>query len=105
MKFKSMIGNHELDQTSSDSNLFDGVEWNTPRQVACQDLADFILSFTRFFKALDHVLQDPTDCGSEWTLTSVSYGGSSLQSVVGAFCSHSAPTVRRPTLSWVLFVM
>lgn len=105
MKFEPMIGNHELHQASSDPNLLDGVEGNALGQVACQDLMDFTLSFAGLFKTLHHVLQDPADCGPQGTLSPVSYGGSGLQSVVGVFCGHSVPTVRRLTLSWVLFVM
>ena len=100
-----MIGNHELNQTSSDPNLLDRVEGNTLGQVACQDLTDFILSFAGFFKALHHVLQHPADGGPERTLSPVSYGRSGLQSVVGAFCGHGDPTVRRLTMSWLLFAM
>ena len=105
MKFKTMIGNHELDQTSSDSNLLDGVEGNPLGQVACEDLMDFILTLAGFFKALHHVLQDPTNCGPEWTLSPVSNGRSGLQPMVGAVCVHSVRTVRRLTVSWVLFAV
>lgn len=83
-----MIWNHQLDQTSSDSDLLDGVQRNALRQMACQDLMNFFLSFAGPFKALHHVLQDSTDGGSKWTLTPVPNGGSSLQSVMGAFCRH-----------------
>ncbi len=83
-----MIWNHELDQTSSDSDFFDGVQWNALWQMACQDLMNFFLSFVGLLEALHHVLQDPTDGGPEWTLTPVTYGGSGLQPVMGAFCRH-----------------
>ena len=88
MEFESMIWDHELDQTSSDSDLLDGVQRNTFRQMACQDLMNLFLSFAGLFKALHHVLQDSTDGGPKWTLTPVSNGGSGLQSVMGAFCRH-----------------
>lgn len=83
-----MIWNHELDQTSSDSDLLDGVQRNALREMACQDLMNFFLSFAGLFKALHHVLQDSTDGGPKWTLTPVPNGGSGLQSMVGAFCGH-----------------
>ena len=88
MKFESMIGNHELDQTPSDSNLLDGVERNAFWKVASQNLMNFILSPAGFLKALHHVLQDPTNRGPDWTLSPVSYGGSGLEPVMGVFCSH-----------------
>jgi len=88
MKFEPMIWNHELDQTSSDSDLLDRVQRNAFRQMACQDLMNFLLSFAGFLEPLDHVLQDSTDGGAKWTLSPVSYGGSGLQSVMGAFCRH-----------------
>ena len=88
MKFEAMIWNHQLDQTSSDSDLLDGVQRNALRQMACQDLMNFILSFAGLLKALHHVLQDSTDGGPKRTLTPVSNGGSGLQSVMGAFCGH-----------------
>ena len=105
MKFESMIGNHELDQTPSDSNLLDGVERNAFWKVASQNLMNFILSLAGLLKALHHVLQEPTNRGSNWALPPVSYGRSGLQPVMGVFCSHWPSTVRRLTVSWVLFAM
>ena len=88
MKSEAMIWNHELDQTSSEPDLLDGVQRNALRKMACQDLMNLFLSFAGLLKALHHVLQDTTDGGPKWSLTPVSYGGSGLQSVVGAFCCH-----------------
>ena len=88
MKFEAMIWNHQLDQTSSNPDLLDGVQRNALRQMACQDLMNFFLSFAGLLKPLHHVLQDSTDGGAKRTLTPVSNGGSGLQSVMGAFCCH-----------------
>ena len=104
MKFKTMIWNHQLDQTSSNSDLLDGVQRNALRQMACQDLMNFILSFAGLLKAAPCAArlhrwwtQEDADAGLEWRKRPAVCDGSFLPSLPS--------TVRRQTLSGVLFAM
>ena len=100
-----MIGDNQLDQAASNSNFFDAVEWNPRWQMAGNDFSNVILPPVGPFKSMHHVLQHSTNRGIESSLSPVSNGRSLFQSLVAAVLGQGEPTVRRMTLSWVLFLL